>query len=213
MSKYIFTYKKEGIARYISHLDFLRAINRTFRRAGIRVTHSQGFNPHPLLSFALPLALGITSECEAFEAILDETDLSETEIMDRLNYALPDGIVIISVKKTETKNNFADICKAEYIVTPENMPSSKQIELFLSQAEIIMDKKTKKGIKEIDIKQDIYSILIKDNCLHIILSAGNERNIKPMLVLDAMNKYIPEFNSGYCTYHRCKIFVKDDKIC
>ena len=213
MSKYIFTYKKEGIARYISHLDFLRAINRTFRRAGIRVTHSQGFNPHPLLSFALPLALGITSECEAFEAILDETDLSETEIMDRLNYALPDGIVIISVKQTETKNNFADICKAEYIVTPENMPSNKQIELFLSQAEIIMDKKTKKGIKEIDIKQDIYSILIKDNCLHIILSAGNERNIKPMLVLDAMNKYIPEFNSGYCTYHRCKIFVKDDKIC
>ena len=147
MSKYIFTYKKEGIARYISHLDFLRAINRTFRRAGIRVTHSQGFNPHPLLSFALPLALGITSECEAFEAILDETDLSETEIMDRLNYALPDGIVIISVKQTETKNNFADICKAEYIVTPENMPSNKQTELFLSQAEIIMDKKTKKGIK------------------------------------------------------------------
>lgn len=211
LSKYIFRYKKEGIAKYISHLDFLRAINRAFRRAEIKVAHSQGFNPHPLLSFALPLALGITSECEAFEAALEETTQSEEEILTKLNSVLPDGIVITSVTKNDYGNWFSEIQKALYKICPENMPTEDQISKFMAIEEIIMDKKTKKGIKPVNIKQDIYEIKLDEEYIYMLLSAGNDKNIKPMLVVDAFNKYIDEYNAGFCTYHRCNILDKNNR--
>lgn len=211
LSKYLFRYKKEGIAKYISHLDFLRAISRAFRRAEITLAHSGGFNPHPLLSFALPLALGITSECEAFEAALSDADIPEADIIIKLNRALPDGIVITSVTKSEAKNLFSSIAKAVYKVCPENMPATDQINSFLSHDEIIMDKKTKKGIKQVNIKQDIFDILLCEKYLYMTLSAGNEKSLKPTLVTDAFNKYIDDYNTGFCTYHRCNILLDNNK--
>ena len=67
MSKYAIVFSKTGYIRYTSHLDLLRLFKRAFRRAGIPVAYSHGFNPHPKMSFAQPLSLGYAAEEELLE--------------------------------------------------------------------------------------------------------------------------------------------------
>lgn len=204
MLDYYLIYEKTDNAKYISHLDFVRAYNRTMRRAELPVGFSEGFNPHPRLSFALPLSVGYTSECELLEFCLTE-ELDEDEIMRRLNAVIPMGIKILSVHKG--KSRMKKLRFALYLVTPENMPQS--IEDFLSLKEIIIDKKTKSGIKDTDIRPDISAVRLGKSEIEMVLSAGSDKNLKPDVVIKAMNKYIPLYNSGECEYHRKAIFDAD----
>ncbi|MFA4886471.1 MAG: TIGR03936 family radical SAM-associated protein, partial [Desulfotomaculaceae bacterium] len=64
MFRYRIIYAKEGPARYISHLDLLRVFDRAARRGGLPVAYTQGFNPHPKMSFAAPLSVGTAGEAE-----------------------------------------------------------------------------------------------------------------------------------------------------
>ena len=64
MYKYTIVFSKTGLVKYISHLDMLRLFKRAFRRAGIELAYSQGFNPHPKMGFAQPLSLGYEAEAE-----------------------------------------------------------------------------------------------------------------------------------------------------
>ena len=86
-------FTKEGVAIWSSHLDLMRALMRSFRRAGIDLKHSQGFTPHPELSILMPLSVGVESQCEIAEFTLAEgCALSPGEIVSRLNPVLPAGI-------------------------------------------------------------------------------------------------------------------------
>ena len=86
-------FTKEGAAIWSSHLDLMRALMRSFRRAGIDLKHSQGFTPHPELSILMPLSVGVESQCEIAEFTLAEgCALSPGEIVSRLNPVLPAGI-------------------------------------------------------------------------------------------------------------------------
>ena len=67
MSRYVVKFYKEGVLRYISHLDLLRLFKRSFKRVDIKLQYSQGFNPHPKMSFAQPLSLGYDSRGEYLE--------------------------------------------------------------------------------------------------------------------------------------------------
>lgn len=84
-------YKKQGRAKYISHLDLVRCISRALKRSKLPVWHTLGFHPHVYLTFALPLALGYESECESMDFRLTET-LPMEAVVDRLNAVLPEGI-------------------------------------------------------------------------------------------------------------------------
>ena len=91
MSRLLFT--KEGAAIWSSHLDLMRALMRSFRRAGIDLKHSQGFTPHPELSILMPLSVGVESQCEIAEFTLAEgCAIPVSEIVPRLNPVLPAGI-------------------------------------------------------------------------------------------------------------------------
>ena len=79
-------FEKKGRSVWISHLDLMRVFQRAFKRAGLPLTHTQGFNPRPSVSIALPLSVGIESECELLDFALDNADnISEQDIMGRLN--------------------------------------------------------------------------------------------------------------------------------
>ena len=91
MRKIRVMYKKLGSAVYISHLDIMRTFQRSFKRAGIAVKHTEGFNPHPYISIALPLSLGYNGECEFLDTELLD-DMPCEEIVERLNSSLPEGI-------------------------------------------------------------------------------------------------------------------------
>ncbi len=186
-------YEKGEEAKYISHLDFLRAITRTMRRAEIPVKYSEGFNPHMKLSFALALPLGTTSITELMELEL-EVDADPADIMQKLNAASLMGIRFIEAGISPDKTLFKRIAFAKYRVTLDGSLTEEQLADFLGRSEIVTMKKTKSGTKLTDIKGDIASIRMVENHLEMVLAAGNDANLKPETVVSAMAELIPDAN-------------------
>ena len=98
MMKVKFIFTKKGKMRYISHLDLMRLLMRSFRRSGLPIKMTQGFNPHPKLSMKRALKLGVESEHEEAAIVLRET-VEGGEFRERLSKQLPPGIQIKEVEK------------------------------------------------------------------------------------------------------------------
>ncbi len=201
-------YEKGVEAKFISHLDFLRAITRTLRRAEIPVKFSEGFNPHPRLSFALPLPLGTTSITELMEMETD-MEIAPEELIERLNLAVPFGIRFIEAGISPDKNKFKEIRYSRYKIVMENSLSDKDLEDFLVLPEIITIKKTKSTEGETDIKKDIKDIKKEGEDIVLTLSAGNDGYLKPEVALSAMAKYIDGFSPSDYECVRTGILDKD----
>lgn len=109
----VLKYVKQGDSRFISHIDLLRHVSRVLRRADIPVKRSNGFNPHSLVYFSPPLALGVTSRAE-YLAI--DVDMPAAEVMERYNSAVPDGLRAIEAFECKKNPNLqAGIYCADYL--------------------------------------------------------------------------------------------------
>ncbi|MDY4976376.1 MAG: TIGR03936 family radical SAM-associated protein [Clostridia bacterium] len=176
-----FQYTKGERLKYIAHLDTLRTFIRALRRAKLPIAYSQGFNPHPIISFLMPLSLGFTSNCEMVDIGFAE-EISCEEAAKRLDAALPPGFDVTGAAPPVHKP--AEITQAEYSVTFRGQtPSDQQIEAFFGQQELIVDKKSKRGVKQVDIMPMIHSYAYRQNVLTLRLSAGSEQNLNPELVM------------------------------
>lgn len=203
-------FKKSEEIKYISHLDLMRAFNRMLARAEIPVKYSEGFNPHVILNFALPLSVGMTSEKDFAEISLSE-EMSNEEIKIRLQNKAPAGIIITDVTNDSTPE-FKEVEKAEFALTVHCNKKSEDFIKFFKLPEILTDKKTKKGIKEVDIKPMILNFEIKNNDdnsidMKLMLSAGNTLNLNPSLVIKAAEKYIPELIVEYVETKRLNLYT------
>ena len=89
-------YKKDGAARYISHLDVNRVMTRALQHSKLPIWHTEGFNPHPFITFALPLSLGFRGVKESMDMRLLE-EVPERELISKLNQGLPQGIEVYKV--------------------------------------------------------------------------------------------------------------------
>ena len=87
-------FEKTGTAVWMSHLDLMRVFQRAFKRAGLPLTHTKGFNPRPSVSIALPLSVGVESVCELLDFDLEGESVPMEEIRDRLNGALVPGVFV-----------------------------------------------------------------------------------------------------------------------
>lgn len=210
--EYRLVFGKKGRARYISHLDLMRAMQRVFKRARIPLWYTQGFNPHAYLMFPLPLSLGIESEVELLDVALVE-ELPEEELCSRLNACMPEGLQIISVGRPVMKHT--EISAAEYEIslvadrTPEE--TKRAFSDFLSQEKIEVEKRTKRGTKLVDIKPSItlLSLEAEENSLllRLRLPAGNEFNLNTSVVLEAFEAYF-EGKLGSAYTKRTRIVAK-----
>ncbi len=216
MSNYVLKYERGEEVKYISHLDFMRFMQRVIRRAGLLMEFSQGFNPHPIMTVAMPLSVGVTSTCEYMKVgFLDR--YTEEDILNALNNAMPLGFKFLLVKKDEAKKyDFKKLDRAEYIVKIET-DTDPDIDAFLENKELLVMKKSKSGIKEADIREHIYSIeklSFCDRCLTLkmCVSAGNIYNLKPETVIDAMEKYIDTFKAEFFLIHRERILAGDKEL-
>ena len=130
-------YRKRGRAKYISHLDITRCMQRSLKRAGLPVWYTQGFNPHMYMTFALPLALGYESDYECMD--LRFTHLMDfEEIQSRLNAALPRDIQVWKVDFQKEKPR--SITQADYRLTvyPQDPERFRQeFSAFCEQPEIL----------------------------------------------------------------------------
>ncbi|MCI6354293.1 TIGR03936 family radical SAM-associated protein [Eubacterium coprostanoligenes] len=211
-------FSKTGQAKYISHLDTNRVFSRALARAKINLWYTQGFNPRPYMSFSLPLSLGVESYCENVDLrILD--DLTDEEIKERMNNALPLGIRIVDVY--EDFMDCHDIVYSDYVYKFEfkdNETALEKINAVLESDEILAQKKAKQGkrriLKETDIKQFIvkYNASIRDNniVLNIRLLAGPDKNLNPTLLFDTIIRLI-DMDYEWKSIGRISLLTKDFK--
>lgn len=183
-------FEKKGRAKYISHLDLNRCMLRIFRRSGLPIWYTEGYNPHPYFSFALALSLGFESSCEVLDFNLNE-DMPFDEVMNRLNAVMPEGMRILAVGEPRLK--ITEIAGAEYSVSLETENPEKlrtEMEKLLSGESILIEKKTKKGIKTVDLKPsvELLSMTAEESELRLILRlpAGTQTNFNPMLLIEAL---------------------------
>lgn len=177
-------FSKTGRAVYISHLDLYRLFQRAVKRSKLPIWETQGFNPHVYITFALPLALGTEGICESLDTRLTE-DLTFDEVKERFNAVLPEGIRVLSVAEPVMKNT--DIAKSEYEI--EILCDEARLTEFFTQEKIITEKKTKRGITEIDLKPVIEIAERREGYIKMLLPSGTETNISPNLVFDAFERF------------------------
>ena len=182
MTKIRIQFSKSGPLRYIGHLDFLKVFQQTISRAKLPVAYSQGFNPHMLLSFALPLPLGMSSICD-YADLTFESDLSKDAIISQLNIHAPGGLSITNAYEFNGPGAAAIVAAADYFLARDGI-TEDNIQFILNQKRLIIPKKTKSGIKDTDIRQDIYNIWEDAANQHIVmrLAAGSARFLNPLIV-------------------------------
>lgn len=211
-------FSKTGRFKYISHLDINRAMSRALKRAQIPLWYTEGFNPHPYMSFSLPLSLGVESLCESVDLRIIG-DVTNDEIKNRLNNVLPQDIKIVDVYDDFRDNS--EIVYSDYVYKFEfkdNEAAFEKIKNVLSSDEIIALKKGKQGrkrvMKETNIKSfiDKYSISIRNDVivLNIRLLAGPEKNLNPSLLFDTIIRLI-DMDFEWKSIARISLLDKDYK--
>ena len=197
--KYVIRFKKTGVICYTSHLDILKVFKRSFKRAGIMLAYSQGFNPHPKMSFAQPLSLGYESLDEYIEFETD-SDYSAEEILEKMRALMPEGLELLSIQEaTHNKTLAANTVAAEYTIEipfageysepPISMDARVLWLDYMGQKEILTLKKQKKKKEPVlvDIRPKIREMVFypSEEGLRIetILDSGSDSNLSPELVI------------------------------
>lgn len=209
MSNYIIKYGRDDRVKYISHLDFMRCFHRAVRRSPLQFMFSQGFNPHPIMTIAQPLSVGVTSESEYMKVGFDG-EYDGDYIVKTLNAVMPPGFQIYAAKKVDGKNlDITKLDRAVYVVEIE-CTGDFDADDFIKNKELKVMKKSKSGVKESDIREHIFYIkkLSRTNgilTLEMCVSVGSAYNLKPESVVDAMEKYSENFKSSFISVHRKKM--------
>lgn len=196
-------FSKEGPVRFIGHLDIMRYFQKAIRRAGIDIAYSTGFSPHQIMSFASPLSVGHESCGEYFDVELNSiTDTEDIKML--LNQTMAEGIQILQVAVLgETEGNaMASVAAADYLISFRDSVSlpddwKEKLTAFYEKDKIPVIKMTKKGEREIDLKETIYQLEIREDQVYMLLDAGSGSNMKPGFVLEtfctAENISLPEY--------------------
>ena len=212
-------FEKTGDAIYISHLDLMRVFQRAFKRAGLPLTHTQGYNPRPSVSIALPLSVGVESQCELLDFDLYGEKISNEEIMTRLNAALVAGIRVLKVYDEAAK--IKHLAFLDCVVTMEydkGIPQEAQdkiVSLF-AQPEVTVEKKSKNGIKEENIIPMIRSLTVSPVDAHTLEIAARvccqNPTLNPMQLSAAIEKYLPECKADFVKCRRVEIYDTNENL-
>ena len=217
MDKLRIRFEKTGRAVYISHLDLMKMMQRAFSRAELPLKYSEGFNPHPQISIALPLSVGTGSVCELMDFKLDcDADLSE--IPERLTAVLPEGIKVTAAYEAERKCAEIKWLAVKGVFEYDDRDaevSTERLRAFFAADEIVITKKTKRGMGETDIKPAIRSIAFAaaDGAVEVsaVISA-QEPTLNPDLIADALRQLAPELAPDFAKFTRIETYGADMKV-
>ena len=193
MIKIRLKFTKHGPIKYLGHLDVMRYFQKAIRRAHLDVKYSEGYHPHQLLGFAQPLGVGITSDGEYLDMTLNTLPEDGLQgVMHSLNDVMQEGICVTKIMElTDAKDKaMTQVAAAAYTVMfrDGHAPApgwEEALVEYCSQDAINIMKRSKKGEKETDIKPFIHEVLIMDETICLILTAGNEGGLRPELLLHA----------------------------
>lgn len=210
-------FRKNGVMKFIGHLDIMRYFQKAIRRAEIPIAFTSGYSPHMIMSFANPLGVGLTSDGEYFDIELTES-IASKEAVRRLNEQMVDGMEIVSfvqIPDDKKSKGMSIVAGADYLSSVKNgsLPEdlAEKLEAFYAQNEICVVKKTKKSEKEVDIRPMIYKLECRDGKIYMRVAAGSVQNLKPELVTEAFVRYLGmDAEEVTFTHHRLETFVKSE---
>lgn len=189
--KLLMRFSKGPEVRYISHLDMQRLFQRALRRAKLPVGYSRGFHPHMLLSFASAMPLGLCSRGEYAEIQLERETVPDAA-MERMNESLPPGVRILACRRMEENEPSVGgrIAQAEYTLYPESTANIGRILAdFAAREEIVISKKTKKGMADVNIRPMIHTLFEQEGCIKATLSCSNSENLRADKLAELLQEY------------------------
>ena len=220
-------FEKTGINRYIGHLDLLRYFQKAMRRAGIDMKYTEGFSPHPVLSFAAPLGIGLTTRGDYYDTEL-ESDRTAADFVARMNRQMTDGIRVVSVSELEggkKQNAMASMAAAGYEIRFADSVTGalggmeecrKRWGYFLGQAEVMVEKETKSGRTPIDIRPLLFDSSVSDEVFYVLVSASSADNLRPDTLMTAFLRFYGEekdaeemLKDGDIEIERTEMYTRD----
>ncbi len=203
-------FSKEGRAKYISHLDLMRTFQRAFVRSDIPIKHTEGFNPHPFISIALPLSLGFSSRCELLEfGLLPGTDYGD--VPARLNAALPEGVSVRACYPAQRP--MRELTWLEYAVTMDISCSPEEFcaawKDCLGREHWVIEKKSKKaktGVTTVDIiplvKEYRFTDITPSQVTLDMVVAAQNPGLNPSVLVNAFIEEHSELAPSFTAYTR-----------
>ncbi len=188
-------FSKNGPVKFLGHLDTMRYFQKAVRRGGIPIAFSGGFRPHMIISFAAPLSVGVTSDCEYFDMELSG-EMMPSEIVRRLNGTMVEGFRVLHAGKVpegKKYNAMALTAAVDYQVTLKNWQEKGELagraEAFYGQPSIQIGKETKSGPKTVDIRPGIYKISQEKGIFSMRLDASSANYVRPQMVMEAFGSF------------------------
>ncbi|XPV77198.1 MAG: TIGR03960 family B12-binding radical SAM protein [Desulfovibrio sp.] len=181
-------FTKSGPSAYLSQLELQSVFERALRRARLPLSFSEGYHPLPRISFGMALPVGVESRCEWFNLYLWE-DVSRDDIVERLKNNFAEGIEIFRVDRLSLGKKQPQPVEDEFTLTfvgggEENL--LKLWEGFMKQKEFIFERKTKKGMREVNLRKFIKSTTPMGTKALQIIFDWREGYINPMTLVEAI---------------------------
>ena len=215
MAKLRLVFAKEGRAVYLSHLDLLRTFQRVFLRQGLVLRHSQGFHPHPILSFALPLPLGQSSGCEILDFETVE-DLDGASLPEKLNPYMPEGIRAVSCAEPVRPVRDLERLRAQVeLIYDAGVPAGaaeKLRTLFAGESLVIQKRTKRKALADVDIRPMLHSLELREEGDRLVLLAevsAQNPGLNPALLAAAAERYLPELTPDFVRVHRLAVLDRE----
>lgn len=198
--KILCKFTKLGYLKFISHLDLVDLFQRTLFQNKVDVKFSEGFNPHPRMSIAYPLPLGIESNSEYMEIYLN-SKIDLKDFLIKMNERLPQGIKIVEVKYDDDEsisNKVKSVVYAFKLLNTfydknKDIDLAKELNKINDMNDVEIERKRKKGKKRIFVKENAKDYLnrleLKDNAIYAYIKMSEQGSLKPALVFDILNNY------------------------
>lgn len=198
--KILCKFTKLGYLKFISHLDLVDLFQRTLFQNKVDVKFSEGFNPHPRMSIAYPLPLGIESNSEYMEIYLN-SKIDLKDFLIKMNERLPHGIKIVEAKYDDDEsisNKVKSVVYAFKLLNTfynknKDIDIAKELNKVNAMDIVEIERKRKKGKKRIFVKENAKDYLnrleLKDNAIYAYIKMSEQGSLKPALVLDILNNY------------------------
>ena len=217
MDKLRLRFEKTGRAVYISHLDLMHTLQRAFSRAGLELKYSEGFNPHPQISIALPLSVGVASVCEILDFRL-LTEIDPALLPARLSAVMPEGIRV-----TECYEPVYKVSQLKYLAVEGAFEYDTRLvrdmrgalDRFFARDAIVITKKTKRGEGPSDIRPAIRSIVFSEGDGAVLLKAvisAQEPTLNPALLADALRQLAPEYAPDFARFERIENYLENMEV-
>lgn len=205
-------FEKTGNAVWISHLDLMRLFQRAFKRAGLKLTHSQGFNPRPSVSIALPLSVGVESECELLDFDLYGESVPCDELRDRLNAALVEGVQVLKVYDDGSK--LKHLAYLRCLLTLEydrGVPqgAAQAVGDLFARESLTVEKKGKNGTTQQDLIPMLRELTVREGenllTLEALVCCQNP-TLNPAQLVAAIRQYLPQAAPDFAKIRRLELY-------